>query len=348
MLTKKQISEISGHLNMAQNPLFFFDNDQDGLCSFLLLQRFIQRGKGVAIKISPEMTVNYFRKVKELNPDYIFILDQPEVSKKFFKEVEQINLPVVWIDHHKIDKNKIPKFVNYYNPLLNQAKTNEPVTALCYQITNKKQDLWIGVAGCISDKFTPEFYSDFKKQYPDLGIDSKDAFEIFYYSQIGKISRIFGSGLKDRITNVVKMLNYLTKVKTPYEVLEENEKNYFMHKRFKEINEKYKKFLEKAKLKINDSDMLFFEYAGDTSMSSDLANGLKFLFPKKNIVVAYVKEAKINISARGENIREIVLKAIENLEGATGGGHENAVGAQIKIKDLEKFREKLEKLINKK
>ena len=44
MLTKKQINEIREHLEKAQNPLFFFDNDPDGLCSFLLLQRYIGRG----------------------------------------------------------------------------------------------------------------------------------------------------------------------------------------------------------------------------------------------------------------------------------------------------------------
>ncbi len=347
MLTKKQISEIKEHLNRAQNPLFFFDNDQDGLCSFLLLQRFIQRGKGVAVKLTP-LNKNYFRKINELNPDYVFILDVPTVDKNFWEEIEKINLPVVWIDHHKIDKKEIPEFVDYYNPLFNKNKTNEPVTALCDQITNRKQDLWIGVAGCISDKFFPEFYSDFKKQYPDLGIDSKDAFEIFYGSQIGKISKIFGSGLKDRTTNVIKMLNYLTKVQTPYEVLEESEKNYFMHKRFKEINEKYKKFLEKAKLNVDESNLLFFKYAGDTSMSADLANGLKFSFPEKIIVVAYVKESKINVSVRGENIRDVVLKVIGNLEGARGGGHKNAVGVQIKVKDLDEFKKRLEKLIKNK
>jgi len=246
MLTKKQVSEIKEHLDKAQNPLFFFDNDNDGLCSFLLLQRYIGRGKGFAIKTAPELTKDYFRKVRELEPDYIFILDQPEVSKGFFDEVEKINLPIVWIDHHEIDKKKIPDFVNYYNPLFNKKKSNEPVTALCYQISNKKEDLWIAIAGCVADYFVPDFYEDFKKKYFDLSIDSKDAFEIFYNSPIGKISRIFGAGLKDRTTNVVKMLNYLTKVKTPYEVLEENEKNSFIHKRFKEINKKYKKFIDEC------------------------------------------------------------------------------------------------------
>ena len=36
MLTKKQKTEIKEHLEKSQNPLFFFDNDNDGLMSFLL------------------------------------------------------------------------------------------------------------------------------------------------------------------------------------------------------------------------------------------------------------------------------------------------------------------------
>ena len=71
MLTKSQITEIKEHLNNAQDPLFFFHNDQDGLCSFLLLQRFIERGKGFPIKVVP-MEKDYMRKINELNPDYVF------------------------------------------------------------------------------------------------------------------------------------------------------------------------------------------------------------------------------------------------------------------------------------
>jgi len=45
MLTETQINEIKEHLEKAQNPLFFFDNDNDGLASFLLLRRYIDRGR---------------------------------------------------------------------------------------------------------------------------------------------------------------------------------------------------------------------------------------------------------------------------------------------------------------
>ena len=347
MLTKKQILEVQGHLEKAQNPVFFFDNDGDGLCSFLLLQRYIQRGKGVVIKSFPELTKNYFRKVNELNADYIFILDKPEVSEEFFKEVKQVNIPVVWIDHHAIDKNKIPEFVNYYNPVFNKSKTNEPVTALCYQITNKKDDLWLTVVGCISDAFVPDFYEDFKKNYPDLVIESNDVLDIYYDSQIGMIGKIFNCGLKDKTTNVISMLKFLMKVKTPYEVLEDNSKNHTMHKRFEEINKKYQKLMEKARKIGKDSGgFLFFQYAGDLSISSDLANGLRHEFPEKFIVVAYLTGVKANISVRGKGVKKFVLKVIKDLEGATGGGHEDAVGAMVKVKDLEEFRKGFSELVD--
>jgi single-stranded DNA-specific DHH superfamily exonuclease len=345
MLTEKQVKDIREHLSNAQNPLFLFDNDQDGLCSFLLLQRYIGRGKGFPVKVSPEMTKDYFRKVNELHADYIFILDQPEVSKEFFEEVEKINIPIVWIDHHETDLEKIPGYVNYYNPLFNEEKTKEPVTALCYQISNKREDSWIGVVGCIADNFFPDFYKDFKKDYPELAIESKEPFKIFYSSEIGKIARIFGFAMKDRVSNAIQFFKFLLKVKNPYEILNESKENKSFHMRFLEIEDKFNKIIEKAKRETSGK-LILFKYAGDTSMSADIANKLKFLFPDKIVIVLYTKGFKANVSARGKNIRKIILEAINDLEGATGGGHEDAAGAQVKIKDLKEFEERIKRIVN--
>ncbi|MBU2562695.1 MAG: hypothetical protein KKF68_03480 [Nanoarchaeota archaeon] len=351
MLNKKQVEEIKEHLDKAQNPLFFFDNDQDGLCSFLLLQRYLGRGRGVPIRSFPELTEDYFRKIDELKADYVFILDKPLVSKEFFEKIHQINIPVVWIDHHAINREDIPDFVNYYNPLLEESDEKNyliapPVTYYCYQISQKKQDLWIAIIGCISDKFLPEFYAQFKKENPELCVDSDSAFDVFYKSPIGKIAMIFGFALKDRTTNVISMLKFLINAKTPYDVLDENNKNYTMHNRFKEINKKYRQLLIKAiKIGENSTNLMFFKYSGDLSISSDLSNELSYLFPEKIIVVIYVKGTKANISIRGKDIRNPLLKILEELSGATGGGHGDAVGAQVKIEDLDIFKKRLENVL---
>jgi single-stranded DNA-specific DHH superfamily exonuclease len=347
MLTKKQIKEIKEHLEKSQNPLFLFDNDQDGLCSFLLLQRFIKRGKGYPIKVSPKLTKDYFRKVDELNSDYIFILDQPEVSEEFFEKVQEKNIPLVWIDHHEIKDNYIPKFIHYYNPAYNKKPSSEPTTALCYQITQKDQDLWLGVAGCVADHFIPDFYTEFKRQYPELSTENKEAFGILYNSEIGKISRILGFGLKDRMSNVISMMKMLYKAKNPYDILNESKENKAVLSRFYEVEKKFNKFIDKAK-KQSKEEILFFKYAGEISMSADLANKLNFLYPKKIIIVIYTKGPRANISGRGKNIRELVLKAIQPLENSTGGGHENAVGAQINLNQVDDFEKNIKNLVDKK
>lgn len=344
MLTKKQVIEIRELLNNSANPLFLFDNDPDGLCSFLLLQKYIGRGKGFPIKSFPDLNESYFKRAMELNADSIFILDKPLVSEDFFKRIQEVNMPVVWIDHHKIDKNDIPSFVNYYNPVFNKKKSEEPVTALCYQINSDKNLSWIAVAGSISDRFFPKFYKNFKEKFSDLAINSKDAFDIFYNSQIGKIARIFSFGLKDSTTNVINMMKFLIKIKTPYEVLEDSSQNHSMHIRFEQIESKYQKLLKKAiEFEKNSDKFLFFQYSGTLSISSDLSNELAFRFPQKNIIVMYVSGIKANVSARGKGIREKILDAIKNLNGATGGGHEDATGAQIRTEDIDLFKKNLEK-----
>ena len=149
MLSEKEINQIKEELDNCKNPLFFFHDDPDGLCSFLLLQRYIGRGKGVPVRSFPDLSIDYFRKVGELNADYIFILDKPVVSKEFFEAIKQVNIPVVWIDHHDIDKKEITSIVHYYNPIFYRGKTNEPVTFLYYNITEKNEDFWMAVAGCV-------------------------------------------------------------------------------------------------------------------------------------------------------------------------------------------------------
>jgi single-stranded DNA-specific DHH superfamily exonuclease len=347
MLTEKENMEIREHLNSAASPLFYFDNDQDGLCSYLLLRRMIGKGAGVPVKTSP-LDMGYFRRIKEFDPDVVFILDQPTVAPEFFEALKEANVKVIWIDHHEIDLSEVPDWVYYYNPLYSGIGTHEPVTALCYEITPRKNDFWLAVIGCIADRFIPSFYSDFLEKYPDLGIDSDDPFEIFYNSTIGRIARMFGVGLKDRTSLVVKMIKFLSEAKTPYDVLEETRENHTMHKRFSDIDFKFKKLIEKAKFDVDDSNFLFFKYSGETSMSADIANKLSYLFPGKYIVVAFVKGVRVNLSMRGVGIRGLATQVIEKIPYATCGGHDDAVGAQMEESQLEGFVVRLRQVVGSK
>ena len=186
----------------------------------------------------------------------------------------------------------------------------------------------------------------FRKQYPELTVDSENPFEILYSSEIGRIARMLDFALKDRPSNVIKTLKFLISARTPMEVVEENPKTYHIRKHFEFVDKRYNNLLSKAlEVGVKSKRVLFFQYGGDLSLSADLANELSFKFPTKLIVIAYLKDVKANISVRGERAKELTLKAIQNLEDATGGGHENATGVRVLIEDLPKFKDNLMKLI---
>ncbi len=136
------------------------------------------------------------------------------------------------------------------------------------------------------------------------------------------------------------------KVKSPYEVLEDNAKTHQFHKRAEQIYKKYKKLFDKAKeVAIKSGEIVFYTYSGDLSISGELSNELKFTFPEKVIVVGRINGLKISVSLRGEGIKQAFLKSIEGIENARGGGHENAVGGQMSADDFDKFKERLEKIV---
>ena len=342
MSINKKLEEIKEVLENSQSPLFFFDNDQDGLCSFLLLRRYLGRGKGIAIKATP-MGKEYLKRIEEFNPDSIFILDQPQISEEFFEEIRKLNLPLTCIDHHNIDTSLIPSFVNYYNSFFEKTTPQEPVTAICYRITKRKEDLWIAIVGCLADRFVPNFYENFLKEYPELGFISDNAFEIFYKSEIGKISQILGAGIKDKTSNVMKMIRFLINSKSPYEVLEETSENSSFHKRFREISKKYNALINKAKSKFNEEKVLFFKYSGTLSISAELSNYLIYNYPHKIIIVGYVKGSRITLSIRGKNVLSKILKIINKIENCSGGGHEEAIGAKMDLKDFDFFIKEVKK-----
>lgn len=347
MLTKEQLEEIREHLNRSQNPVFFFDNDCDGLMAFILLRRYIDRGRGVAIKSFPSLDESYVRKIEEFNADYVFILDKPAVSNEFLGEVEKKNIPIVWIDHHDVQIQANNKNLYYYNPILSKNKSSEPTSYLAYKIANIKDDLWLSMVGCISDNFIPDFNDEFVKKYSDIcKRDFESAFDILYETEFGKLVMMVNFSLKDRTSNVVAMINFLFKVKSPSEILIEDDNNYKILKRYEQVNNIYQRLLEKAKtISRSSKKVVFFQYGGELSISADLANELSYRFPGKIIIVAYLKGAIANISVRGKNIRSITLKAIEKINGATGGGHENATGAKMGVEDLPKLREIFERSV---
>ncbi len=342
MLSEKQIVEIREHLEKAQNPVFFYDNDCDGLCSFLILRRYLGRGKGVAVKSFPDLNSQYARKARELNADYVFVLDKPLVSKEFVQEISELGMQLVWIDHHSVENEKLEDFKNVYayNPtkLEGKMRSEEPVSYLCYKIAGRKEDLWLATIGCIADHYMPSFAVEFGERYDNFWGDVKEPFDAYYKTEIGRIAQAFNFGLKDSTSNVIHLQNFLISCNSPDDVFVELTGNYAFRKKYTEIKKKYDVLMEKAK-KVVEENMVFFVYSGDLSISADIANELSYIYPGKYIVVLYKNGNVSNISMRGKNVKGVLEKVLKKFEDATGGGHQDAVGARIKTEDIIKFRE---------
>ncbi|MCH7850717.1 MAG: DHH family phosphoesterase [Nanoarchaeota archaeon] len=341
MIPKEKLLELRESLEKSTNPLFFFDNDVDGLCAFLILRRALGYGRGIPIKSFPDLKGQYLRKLDELNPDTIIILDKAELSEEFVNGAIDRNIQIIWLDHHETKTSKeIINKTDYYNSL----PSAEPTTYIAYKVFNRKSDMWLAMIGCTGDVYTPEFAEEFAKENPELFNSEISAFEALHSTEIGKIAKMLNFGLMDTITNVVNLLKYLFKAKNAYDILEENRYTKQFHKRYLELHEFYKKQIQKAEEESTKDNSIIFSYSGSTSMSSQIANGLYYSNPDKLVVVGFKRPEKVNISIRGENALDITKKAIEDIEGATGGGHKTATGAMVPIDDWESFKNKIKEL----
>ncbi|MBT4539059.1 DHH family phosphoesterase [Candidatus Woesearchaeota archaeon] len=335
MLTDKEVNFLREELETAKNPLYFYDTDPDGLCSFLLLYRVFKEGKGILIKGAPTLDDRFLRKVEEYQPDKIVVLDKHMIEQSFVNKAKR---PVFWIDHHDlVDLEN----VHYFNPKKRDPDIYMPTSRMAYQISNDPEDLWMATVGCLADYHMPNFIDAFIEQYPHLLKEKTDLPTALYKRPIGVLVRVFYFLLKGPTNEVRKSINILTRIKDPDEIMKQTTpQGKFLWKRFQQINEKYKEIYKDATKKVTSSKLLLYKY--DTqrwSFTVDLANELACRYPKKVIIIARRKEDEMRCSLRAKfTINKALARALEGIEGR-GGGHPEACGAGIKIKDWDRFLE---------
>ncbi len=335
MLTEKDYKKIKQELDECSRPLFFFDDDPDGLCSFLLFYRYKKEGQGICVKSVPKLDAKFARKVEEYKPDKVFILDVAVVLEEF---VEKIDVPIVWVDHHQpLD---LPK-VHYFNPRVNNG-AHHPTSSICYHVV--KQDIWLATIGTVGDWFTPDFLDEFNGQYPTFKIGKMDPGKALFSTAIGRLARVFSYLLKGDIKDVMTSIKVLTRISGPQEILDaETPQAEFLKKRYEKIEEKYEELLKEAKKNATKDAFLIFLYPSDQwSFTSELSNELLFHYPKKYIIIGREKDGEIRMSLRSAKkpILPALEKALLGVEGY-GGGHEMACGACVKRTDFERFVENL-------
>ena len=341
MLSKDELLEIKNILQESENPLFFYDNDADGLCSFLLARRFLGRGEGIAIKSYPSLGKRYAEEAIRRGNDLVVVFDKPIENGEFLWDLTGAGIKILWIDHHEYSgefKAESHQTLSYFNPLFSKNKSSEPVTYLIYKSVGRKEDSWIGIIGCIADHYLPDFKIDFEKIYPELWAKNvKEPFQAYYDCEIGKIAQAFNFGIKDSIRNVQKFQNFLINCLSPHDVLREQKGNESFIETYKSINKKYTTLIKSA-LENVSGKKIFFSYSGDLSISALISNELSYRYPEKLIAIAYNQGHMSNISLRGKGVKKILEKILPLMNGANGGGHPDAAGARVRNYELDIFK----------
>lgn len=337
MLNKEEVSKIRELLENSENPLFLFDDDQDGLCAFAVLMRRYGKGNSVAIKVNPELDKSYISVVNEYNPDLIVVLDKPLISKEF---VSEVRVPILWMDHHPVvDVKKLGGQIYYFNPLVHNKDIYLPTTYLAYQVTEEKS--WFVLAGCIADYFMPEFYDYYLELYPDLLIETSDPGEVTYGTRFGDLIKSILFLLKGKTSDVKKNVKLLLKIESPYDILnQETEEGKSIVKFVEKSAKEFKSLLNDAIKEVSGDKFLIFVYPGSkNSYTTELSNELIYKFKDKFVIVGREKSGAVKISMRvkkGINLPRVLERALVGIDGY-GGGHKNACGGSVKQEDFERF-----------
>ncbi len=332
--SEKQLEELRAIFDSSHRPVILFDDDADGVASFLLIYKHIREGKGLPVKNAPELGPELAMKVNDYSPDIVIIVDVPIVSQDF---IDQVKTRVVWIDHHPVIERK---GIEYYNPRIEDADDNRPTSYWVYKVL--KENLWIAMVGIIGDWFLPEkeVLDDFIKSYPELlSIEITKPEVALHTSKLGELIKIISFNLKGKASDVIKSVKVLTRIKEPDEILEQKTgQGRFLHKKYDRLKSKYDELMSQIKVSPEDKLVVFVYKSPDYSFSAEISNELIYRHPDKLILVVWEYNGEYKCSLRSTRIKlpPLIEKALDGVTGY-GGGHDHAAGACVKINDFDRF-----------
>lgn len=332
MISDDKLNEFKEILLSSHRPLFLFDDDPDGLASFLVLYKFVNCGAGWPIKGSI-IDEHLVEKVNNYCADLIIVLDKADIEQEF---IDGVKTKVLWLDHHKpVERKK----VFYINPQIQDLDDDTATSYWAYKIA--KKNLWIAAVGIISDwQMLPkdiqnEFYENYEKL---LSKKIKTPEQALFKQEIGKLSKIFSFNLKGKSDQISSSIKILSRIEDPFDLLEgKTAQSKVVIKRYETHLKNYEKILNSVD--VSDDKLILFKYYGnENSYTTDLANELLFKYPNKVIIVARESNHSFKCSLRSGKLRiDNILEKVLNSVNGVGGGHSHACGAVINSDQFDLF-----------
>ena len=343
MITDQEIADIRKEIKKSYNPIFFYDDDQDGLCAFLLLWRFAKKGDGYALR--GQLTEDHIEMLERRKVDLIVILDKPLLDQEM---IDKIQIPILHIDHHQ-PLIREGKHYHYFNPRVENDEDNRPTSYWAYKIA--EENMWIATVGIISDWFIPEFLKEFNKEYPGLLPDTiKSPGQALFDEKFGELARIFSFALKGKREERKTCMTALKQVESPFDILEEKTwEGKMLYRHYQKLQKQYEKLRKEAQETTAEGKVLIFSYPStQSSFTGLIANELCYRNPTKIVIVGRVKDDSVLMSIRspGPDLPPIINEAMQGINGS-GGGHKLACGAHVVIEDFPRFMQRFKEIAEK-
>ncbi len=340
MLSRDQVKAVQQRLDEVTRRLYFFDNDVDGLASFLLLNSQWPAIDFQCLLSGPSDEELYFTKLQETGFQLAVILDRPMVSERVIQALEQ----VLWIDHH-------PPVTAYGAQYVNPRKENGNIPTACLAQAllpnTNPQTLLLSALGAAWDYYLPSHFTKLREQFPSLIDTNSTNLDIIHFdSQFGYLLRLLTfllTGKKSEIHSNIERLRRIEDIRTVFT-------DTSLQQHYQEKERKYEQLITQAQeeaLAMNDA-LLVFTYAAHDSYTGYLANHLRYLFGKTVVVAKTFPDSnRYTMSIRATDdidLHTVLPKAFDGLRGDYGG-HEHACGAHIAKAEFDTCINRLQELL---
>ena len=344
----EQLALFRERVLAAKRVIIFYDDDGDGLSSYLLCYR--ARGGdngstiGVRVHASASVPTDFaLRKIEENGGDLVVILDKPYVEQSL---LESCPLPILWLDHHEPQTKAVAsaKDTLYLNPRIESDADNRCTTYWVWHALGKPEDLWIAAIGSISDWQMTDIADAFRAKHPELLGDAQEAPQALFDQPFGTLAALMQFNLKGESGEVRAAIKVLGRIESLEELTGRvTSRSKLLWKRYEAMHREYDKLLSAAKRSVTDDPVLFHVFRDvEISFTGELSNRLLHDHPDKIIFLARDESGDVKLSVRSVHVPVApAVKQALATSGARGnaGGHANACGGKITSEDFPKFYE---------
>lgn len=342
---KRAVDFLRG-IKTTDNVVIIFNNDGDGICSCVLINKYLKDNKPYIISQPMPTEKNLIRKVQTTVPGKIIILDiaidqQQSVLKNMAGMAD-----ILIIDHHQIFRDMNSDSVVHYNPRFEKSDIYKSASYCTYKICSALQDisefLWIATVGAVSD-YNLDFSQDIVKEaIKKYSLKTS----VLYETHFGRLADMISAAKATKALTCEEMVWMFGAMNGPEDFSVKGSDK--LVESFKTIENEMMSIMADAEQRAEKKGkILFYNIKSRYNLASPVSTKLSEKHLDKLVLVYEKAGNKIKLSGRNQakkfDVGRIFQTAARGLK-ASGGGHDAAGGATLEAKDWEKFKERLEEI----